>query len=384
MILKSIFYSICLSIARRFGKNNIFIKYKIGISHRIVAVMLFFSVMQPAFAVDSVTVGLSVYPSVADGGIWAVGDELGLWEKENLEVKVLTFQGAGVLVPQVASGNVTIGLPSPETILAAFAAGQTNLPIRFFYNVIPVNTMEFAVLADSQIHEVADLKNKKIGVGALTWGNIPSTRAVLKEAGLKAADYSIVPVGVLSSGFHALTAGEVDALNYNSGWHDILELSGTPLRRIKLPGVIGAMSANAFIAHAEALEKNPDLFIRFGRAFTAAEVACAANVRFCVEAFWRQHPEARPKEGDLPQAVQNAVEVVRRRLDRITLFPDGSPREPGAFDLLAIRRYVRQMALDGEFVSDNVPVDQLFTNRLVADFAKFDSGEIRTQARLAQ
>jgi NitT/TauT family transport system substrate-binding protein len=337
----------------------------------------------PALAVDSVTVALAIPPTVTDGGIWTIGNELGIWKKENLEVKTLTFEGAGALVPQVAAGHATIGLPVVDPILASYSAGRTDLPVRYFYNATPVYTMEFAVPAGSPIKTLADLKGKKIGVGALTWGTIPSSRAVLKEAGLGKNDYDIVPVGVLGSGFHALNTGQIDALNYNSSWHDMLELSGTPLRRIEYPGTFGQMAGNGFIANTEALKSNADLYARFGRAYTEAQVACSANVQLCVESFWRQHPETRPTSGDAAANLRNAEELVRRRLARVMLAADGSPRTPGEFDMNVIRQFVKQMAANGQFASANVPVDTLFTNQLVPQFSKFDANAIRNQARAA-
>ncbi|WP_233837855.1 ABC transporter substrate-binding protein [Paraburkholderia sp. ZP32-5] len=337
----------------------------------------------PALAVDSVTVALAIPPTVTDGGIWTIGNELGIWKKENLEVKTLTFEGAGALVPQVAAGHATIGLPVVDPILAAYAAGRGDLPVRYFYNATPTYTMEFAVPSNSPIRTLADLKNRKIGVGALTWGTIPSTRAVLKEASLAKGDYAIVPVGVLGSGFHALNTGQIDALNYNSSWHDMLELSGTPLRRIEYPAPFGQMAGNGFIANTQALQSNPDLFARFGRAYTEAQVACSANLQLCVESFWRQHPEARPTNGDAAGNLKNAEELVRRRLARVTLTADGKPRTPGEFDLAIIRQYVSRMANDGEFASANVPIDTLFTNQLVPQFNRFDADAIRNAARAA-
>jgi NitT/TauT family transport system substrate-binding protein len=336
-----------------------------------------------AAAIDTVTVALAIPPTVTDGGIWTIGNELGIWKKENLDVQTLTFEGAGALVPQVASGHATIGLPVVDPILASYAAGHHDLPVRYFYNATPVYTMEFAVPAASPIKTLADLKGKKIGVGALTWGTIPSSRAVLKEASLNKGDYNIVPVGVLGSGFNALNTGKIDALNYNSSWHDMLELSGTPLRRIAYPNPFGQMAGNGFIANTQALQANPDLYARFGRAYTEAQVACAANVPLCVESFWRQHPEARPKSGDAKTNLANAEELVRRRLARVTLDANGKPRRPGEFDLTVIRQFVQNMAADGEFASANVPIDTLFTNQLVPQFSRFDADAIRNQARAA-
>lgn len=333
-----------------------------------------------AHATDTVTVALAIPPTVTDGGVWSIGDALGIWKKENLEVKTITFAGAGTLVPQVASGHATVGLPVVDPILAAYAAGRGNLPVQYFYNATPTNTLEYAVLANSPIKTIAQLKGKKIGVGALTWGTIPTSRAVLKEAGLSEVDYQIVPVGILGSGFQALRTGQVAALNYNSSWHDQLELTGTKIRRLTYPGVFGDVPANGFIANSDALKKDPDLYARFGRAYTEALYACSVNVKACVETFWKEHPETRPSSGDPTKNLADAEELVRRRLVRVMNTPDGKPVVPGQFNLALLTDYIKHMAADGEFKSTNVPVNELFSNALVPEFSKFDTQTVRREA----
>ncbi|WP_179284028.1 ABC transporter substrate-binding protein [Bordetella genomosp. 10] len=334
----------------------------------------------PAHALDEVTVGLTLPPTPANGSLWDFAQQLGIWQEEGIQVKTIVFNGAGAVIPQVAAKSIFTGLPSPESILQAFAAGQ-DLPLVYVYNQIPVNTLEFAVLEDSPIHRVEDLKNGKIGVGALTWGNIPSTRAVLKDAGIKRDEYEIIPVGALNAGFTALKRGKVDALNFNRDWNDMFELSGNPIRHIPLPGVYGAMSLNGFVVHPDTLKSRPDLIVRFGRAYSKARIACAANVPACVAAYWRAHPEARPAEADVRAGKDHSLELTRRWLARFLTYPDGTPRVQGEFDISVIRQYVHQMAVNGEFASDKVPVDRLFTNAFVKQFNQFDAEAIRARAR---
>jgi NitT/TauT family transport system substrate-binding protein len=163
----------------------------------------------------------------------------------------------------------------------------------------------------------------------------------------------------------------------------MFELSGTALRRIIYPGVFGQMAGNGFIASTQTLKTQPDLLARFGRGYTESQLACATNVRFCVEAFWRAHPEAKPKEGDPEANLNNAEELVRRRLARVTRLPNGQPRTPGEFDMNIIHTFVERMAADGEFASANLPLDTLFTNQLVPEFSKFDAAAIRREAAAA-
>jgi len=329
-----------------------------------------------ARAVDVVTLGTAIPPTLTDGSIYAFGEALGFFKEENISLKIVVFQGAGVVIPQVATKQVLIGQPLPDPILASYASHQP-VPVTFFYNVLPRNTIQLGVLASGPIHTIADLKGKAIGVGALTWGTIPGTKALLQQVGLvPGKDVQIVPVGILGSGFHALKTGQVAALNYNNSWLDMLELQGTKVRRLEYPPTFAHMINNAYMTNSETLKKNPDIFARFGRAITKATIACYVNPTACVEAFWHDHPEAKPKTGDAQENLRNAVWLLQRR--QALVVPYENPA--GRFDLDAIQNYVKALHKAGVLKSADVPVAKLFSNELVPQFNNFDLQKVKQMA----
>jgi NitT/TauT family transport system substrate-binding protein len=341
--------------------------------------------MGMAHAADTVTVGLSIPLTVDSGGVYALGKELGFFAEENLEVKTLVFQGAGALLPQVATKAITIGLPLPEPVLASYETGKSPLPVRYFYNAIPANEIELAVLADGPIKTIADLKGKKVGVGALTWGTIPGTRALLRQEGLTPGkDVEIVPVGVLGPGFLALKDGRIDALNYNSLWHTMLEFTGVKIRRLEYPPTFRNMNSNGFVAHQDTLRDNPQLLARFGRAYTKSMVACQANPKLCVEAFWRMQPDSKPKTDNPELQLEQSITLTRLRMQKALSTPDGKPRVPGQFDLDTIQKFVTAMYQAGEFNTDQIPVKTIFSNALVPEFSRFDAQAVRARALAAK
>lgn len=335
-------------------------------------------------ALDEVTVALAIPPAVHDGAPYAAAQELGLFKENGLAVSAIVFQGAGALLPQVAGKRVTFGYPTSEPVIASYFSGKDPLPLRYFYNGVPANTMEFAVLEDSSIRTLADLKGKKVGVGALTWGTIPGGRAALRAAGLEPGkNVEFVAVGAMGAGFQALRSHQVDALNFNSSWHDSLEFTGTRIRRIAYPDVFQEAAGNGFIAHVDTFRDNPDLIRRFGRAYTEAQVVCEANPRYCVRAFWRQNPSAKPA-GDEDKQLADAAELLSRRLKRVLHTPSGQPRVPGYYDIAAIRKGIEAMARNGEYPSANVPVEKIFSNEFVTAFTEFDRAALVRRAKAAQ
>ncbi len=349
----------------------------------LAALALCAATLSPTLAqpLDRVVIGLAIPLTVTDGGTYAIGEELGLFRAERIELQHVVLAGAGAILPQVLQRQVTFGFPLTETLLSAHQPGQAPLPVTYVYNAGPSNTLEIAVRADGPIRTLADLRGKGIGVGALTWGTIPQTRALLRSVGLEPGrDVQIVAVGVLGAGFHALREERVQALNFNSTWIDLLELSGTPARRLEFPPVFRRMVTNGFLAHRATIDGNPDLVERFGRAYAGAIAACDANPRACVEAFWRRTPQARPTE-NAAQALAENTRIVQSALERITRNEAGQARIAGQYDFGVIREYITEMHRWREFPAADIPVESYFTNRFVEGFNRFDRTALVARAR---
>ncbi len=349
--------------------------------HRLVAFSLLLLAAAPTRAADRVVIGQAIPLTVTDGGVYAMAEELGLFAAEGIEVQHVVLPGAGAVLPQILQRQVTFGFPLTETLLSSHQPGQAPLPLVYVYNAGPYNSLEIAVKADGPIRTLADLRGKGIGVGALTWGTIPQTRALLRSVGLEPGrDVQIVAVGVLGAGFHALREDRVAGLNFNSTWIDMLEMTGVPARRLEFPPVFRRMVTNGFLAHKATVEGNPGLVERFGRAYTQAVAACDANVRACIQAFWKRTPQARP-DGDMATALADNTRIVDSYMTRLRRSPEARARTPGEYDLGIIRDYVKAMNQYGEFPSADIPLDAYFSNRFVAGYNRFDAAALAARAR---
>lgn len=354
-----------------------------GKSAVFILLSMFF--IAPCSFAENVTVGLPFPQSVYNGSIYSAAEEMGLFEEENLEVDTIILKGSGSLIPQLTRNRITIGFPAPGPIITGyFENDKKPLPIKYFYNATPRQTLQYAVLESADIKKIEDLKNKQIGVGSLTWGTIPMSQAALRLSGLEAGkDVFFTPVGSLGSGFKALEDGRVDALNFNISWNRMLEQSGTPIHTIDYPEVLQPMPVNGFAAHTDTLEGNPDLFERFGRAYTKALYVCKANPSYCVEAYWRQNPAAAPR-GDRALKKKDAQDLLLQRVG-ITL-GDGSAgsgiddTKIGHFDMDKITQAVTELAEQNRFESADIPLNEMFTNELVSDFNNFDKQELMKRA----
>ena len=201
----------------------------------------------------------------------------GFFKEEGLEVDLVPFDGTASLLPQLSTKRVLVGWATPDVVILSHQPGKDPLPLRFFYNGSRVAPWEMVVPEASPVKTLADLKGKRIGVGSLNFGNIPMTKAMLKELGLEAGrDYQLQPVGAGAAAFVAFNSGQIDALNVFDAAHANLELTGAKIRRVPIPAKFSKVTAHGLLTHEDNIKSNPKQLVAFGRAFAKGMVACDA------------------------------------------------------------------------------------------------------------
>lgn len=328
-----------------------------------------------AQAQQKIVFGLVSPPAVPHAPLFLAKD-LGYWAQEGIDVEIVAFNGTAVLLPQIANKSVTVGFPNPDPLILSRQPGRDPLPLKFYYNFIRQNVWEFAVLADSPVKSLAELRGRKIGVGALTFGNIPLTKALFKELGMEAGkDYEFVPTGLGAPAFLALRERRVDALNLFDTLHTTLEQQGTKIRRLPLPQKYLGLFSNGLIAHEEAIRDRPGPLVGFGRMVAKGMVACNANRPACVRAFWKAYPDKKPP-GDEASAMARDRALLDARFDKYIAFPEGEPARWGAFPRGAWENMVQAMLDGGQIQSKDIDVGALYTNALVPAMNDFDTAEV--------
>lgn len=306
--------------------------------------------------------------------------QLGFFKEEGLDVDIIEFNGTGTLIPQMNAKRVHIGYPNPDTLIVSRQPGKDPLPLKFFYNATRESGWEFIVLADSPIKTLQDLKGKKLGVGALTFGNIPITKAMFKELG---AEVELVPVGVGAPAFLAFREKKVDALNLFDSQHATLEVQGTAIRRLAMPKKYKDLFSNGFVAHEDTLKENPRMLAAFGRAVAKASVFCEANRAACVRAFWAAYPNQKPT-GDEAKALADGIKIMAARFDKYLDFDGATERRWGEFPPQAWRDFATTLFEGGQISTKDVPVETCYTNALVPEMMKFDAAAIVARAKAAK
>lgn len=325
------------------------------------------------------------------GGTWSVqfayfhfGEELGFFKQEGMTLDKVAVTGSGVLLPQVASGQVHFGYANPDLTVIALAKGEP-LPVKFVLNWLRSQTFEFVTKSDSPIKSLADLKGKKLGVGALTWGNLPLSRAMLaanKIAWTK--DVEILPVGLGASAWRRLETGDVDALNLFVGEHGRMELAGIKIKRIPMPEQFATIFSNGIVTNNALIEKNPKLVAGFGRALVKSWIACKENAEACVRAYYKQNPAARPTADKEAATLANDMKQVMFDRAQIDDFRGVQPQRYGPYSEDTWKRLVGVMHGEGQIARADLDLSKLYTNQFVDEFNKFDRQVVIDAAKAAK
>ncbi len=314
-------------------------------------------------------------------GIIVAAKGLGMFKEEGLDVDIVEFNGTGTLLPQMTAKRVHVGYPNPDVLMISRQPGKDPLPLKYFYNATRESAWEFIVPADSPIKDLRDLKGRKIGVGALTFGNIPITKAMFKELGFEA---ELVPVGVGAPAFLAFREKKVDALNLFDSQHATLEVQGTAIRRLAMPKKYKDLFSNGFVAHEDMIRDDPKTLVAFGRAIAKASVFCEANRAACVKAFWSLYPNQKPTSGDEATNIRNAAKIMDARFNKYLDFDDQKQRRWGEFPAQAWKDFAVALFEGGQISTKDIPVESCYTNALVPEMNRFDAAAIVARAKAAQ
>ncbi|WP_332816013.1 ABC transporter substrate-binding protein [Ramlibacter sp.] len=309
--------------------------------------------------------------------------ELGYFKQEDIDLQIREFVGTAVLMPQIATKQVTIGYPAADTLILTRQPGKDPLPARFFYNAIRSSIWEFYVPENSPIKSIKDLKGKKIGIAALANGNVPITRALFKEMGLvEGKDFEFQTIGVGAPAYNALTTGQVDVYNTFDVNAAQMLASGIKVRKLEIPAKYQQLMSNGYVTHEDNVRNNPKMLAGFGRAATKGVIACDENPRWCVSTFWKHYPQSKPQQGTEEEKMAAALQMLGARQRGNLDFSDvGNQRKFGLYSPDVWKRYVQVLHDGGQLSTTNIDTSTLYTNALVDEFNKFDEAKVRAESR---
>jgi NitT/TauT family transport system substrate-binding protein len=205
-----------------------------GASRRAFLALLATAVAGPAIAE---TRGVVVGQGVTIG--WApfiVADGLGLWKRQGLDAKVVTFPSGRLVIESILGGSSTFGTATETPVTLAALNG---LPIRILAVIDTHEVYDLVTTAD--IRGVEDIKGRRIAFSSGTNAQIYLAR-LLDRAGLQFSDISAInlnPAEMVSG----LTAGSIDGFVWSEP-HQSQAIAAKPgaFHRLRVPGLYSQYS----------------------------------------------------------------------------------------------------------------------------------------------
>jgi NitT/TauT family transport system substrate-binding protein len=141
----------------------------------------------------------------AQSGLFMAKQE-GLYKKNGLDVELIHIPSSSRGIQAILAGEIAFssmdGVNAAQATLKGanivLVAGATNRQV-------------FSLMAKPEFKRITDLRGKKIGITRIGSSTHTSALYALGSAGLKPADYQILPLVEVPNIFTALAAGQIDA-----------------------------------------------------------------------------------------------------------------------------------------------------------------------------
>lgn len=335
------------------------------------------SATSPAHAADVVHFA---WPGNMSSGYAPISfaQDLGFFAEEAVTIDTVVLQGAGTIIPQIVNGSITTGFITLSPLIVARQPDGPNFPIKYAYNMVPASIWELVVLDQSPIKALPDLAGKTIGVGALNFGSIPLTKALLAGQGVPPDKVNFLPVGLGAPAFRALQTGQVDVLNLYDIMNVMMEQRGIKIRRLQQPAEFADVSSYGLPFSNKILAEKPDLVVRFGRALAKGTVACKANPPACLASYWKDRSDQKPV--DLTEETRNQqLSLMTARLEK--MLPFDTKKDIGAFSEGDWTTTINALKVGEQISSTSIDLQTLYTNALVGEFNRFDRDDVIRKAR---
>jgi NitT/TauT family transport system substrate-binding protein len=304
----------------------------------------------------------------------------GFLAAEDLDVDIVSFGeaggGSGVLMPQVARGNVQIGWGGPSWLINARQPGMDYLPAKFFYNYNRTYGWEITAIDGNGVTTLADLKGKAVGIPSAKGASVPVLKAILKSAGLiPDRDIQLPVVGVGATALRALETRQVAAIDMIEIRRATLQMRGVKTIRLMPPERFLTIPSASFISSDSIARTKPKILIGWGRAIAKATVFCDEAPAACIEAFWKAYPDKKGSSGEEAEFAGMLKAKIAGQL------PGGGSERFGEFAAQSWTTYLDILQESGEAKSKDVPLDSLYTGAFLDPINAFDRSEIRRAAR---
>jgi ABC-type nitrate/sulfonate/bicarbonate transport system substrate-binding protein len=140
------------------------------------------------------------------GPLW-VASKMGFFDKEGLEVPIVTMRGSPLTIQALTADSIYIANATVDTLISAYEKGADLTMIGGL-----INGLGLSMIGGKQYKTYGDLRGTTIGTQTLTSGTGFALRLVLKVHGMEyPRDYKLLNIGGASDRYQALTSGQISS-----------------------------------------------------------------------------------------------------------------------------------------------------------------------------
>ena len=315
----------------------------------------------------------------AANGYFSAAAALGYDQEEGLRFEIYCGGEPGATAHALCSGDSDIA--SLNTTVGLLAR-EDSLPLKSVYGKARRTHRWFAVIPESPIHSLVELKGKTISC------DFPHLQALaeaaLAEEGVPRGTYRWAQwrgSGMETCGMlEPLRSGDVDAvflIDWNAG--DFVA-EGLPLRRLPSKALDRIRLSSCLWVSESYFANQPDAIVGTGRALAKATVFALENLKATVRLMWKQDPETRPSAHDEDRVLLRDQEIMKARLESFRIDPDDKDPRWGTIDEYEIVAWQSFLLASGA-IKKRLDPKVFYTNMFVDDYNKFDVEGIKAQAR---
>lgn len=315
-------------------------------------------------------------PTVAEAPHASVPTVLGFWSEAGLDVDVKPFSGSTGATQLVLAGSAEFTMATPEALLVA---RQTDAKAIAVYNHVRESIYTIAVLKESPVQKLQDLKAKTVGVLSLSSGAVPVSKAMFRAIGFDPEkDVKWLPIGIGAQAVNALKSNQVDAIGYWDWGYAILENAGLEFRHFGTPQTDKLLSI-MLIGNEDWVNANAAATVKMAQGIAKAALFTITNPEAAVHIHWQKYPASKPTNIPEEQALKEAVHVLQARLQKYKI----AGREIARWGAFTPAEWETTQSFFHEtgLIPKKLDPKAYYTDRLLDQINDFDQATVIAKAR---
>ena len=291
----------------------------------------------------------------------SITERLGYFKDEGLDVEVSDFAGGSKSMQALVGGSVDVVSGAYEHTITIQAKGQ-DVQAFVAQGRYPGYSLGIAKSKAARYKSPKDLKGMKVGVTAPGSGTQTFVEYLLDKDGLKASDVSFIGVGAGSSGFAAMTSGQIDAISNIDPLMTQLESAGEIVIVVETRTTKGSLEVFGTQMPAATLYTTREFIAKNPRTVQALTNAMVRGLLWIQKATPAQIADMVP-----PQYLLNNRDLYLASYAKVRegISPDGLFAREGVENTLKMLR-----AFNAETARAQIRLEDTYTNRFVEQALK--------------